>query len=250
MKLNLILKHIEKYIVIAAAVIVIILDIFNITSNYIIFEAILAVLALLMFSLIKFENKFDKLKLEGRLNNIKYFNINRANLPSFEETFDKAKEEIVIWAACFGSGINKIRLIQNKLEQRCKVKILLMALLDENGNKNSSIAHAAEISKNTGLENRLNTAHKELRDFYTSLDKEFQNLLEIRTYLKVPTATFLLINKDTNKGFIIVEPSFIGFWADELPSFEVTQFIGSGLYNVIKRSFNETWSNSKPFISK
>lgn len=179
MNLNLILKHIEKYIVIATAIIVIILDIFNITSNYIIFEAILAVLALLMFSLIKFENKFDKLKLEGRLNNIKNFNTNRANLPSFEETFDKAKEEIVIWAACFGSGINKIRLIQDKLEQRCKVKILLMALLDENGNKNSSIEHAAEISKNTGLENRLNTAHKELRDFYTFLDKEIQNLLEI-----------------------------------------------------------------------
>lgn len=248
MKFKELFKHLEKYIIIAIAVIVIALDIFNITSSSIVFEAILAVLALLMFSLIKLESKIDKIRTENKQTNFSTFYSDRDELPTFEESLSKAKTEIVIWAACLGSVIVRLKLLKNKIDQHCKVNILLMALEDENGNNNPVIKYVSEISKNTGFENRLKIAHKELIEFYNSLSEPYKKYLEIKIYMSFPTATYLFVDKDTNKGFIRVEPNLIGFWADELPSYEVTPYQGSNLYSVLNRSLSEIWSKSKSLI--
>ncbi|MBD3337643.1 MAG: hypothetical protein GF353_00950 [Candidatus Lokiarchaeota archaeon] len=244
MKLKWIPKHLEKYLVIAIATIILSLDILNITSTSVIYEATLAVLAVLMFFLIKLENKIDNLHFDSAHFKISKFYQSRETLPSLEETASIAKNEIIIWGACLGHGIVKLRLLRNKLEQNCKIKILLMSLTDNSENNNMLINKVPQVTKNTGFEERLKIAHKELKEFYSSLDEKSKSLFEVRAYDSFPTATYLFIDKDLKNGMIRTETNLFGFYADELPSFEVLNSSNSTLYQVLIRSFQEIWGKA------
>lgn len=241
-------KHLEKYLIIVIAIIVLILDIFSITSTSVIYEAVLAIFAILVFFLIKLENKLDNIKIREDLFIIDKFNQNRSDLPSFDTSLLKAEKEIIIWAACLGSTILKLGTIKNHLKKRKKIKILLMALENESESENPLISYVSNFTKDKGFVERLKISHNVLKEFYTSLDKKTQQLLEIRTYLNFPTSTYLLLDKDNKNGIIRVEPNLYGLQSDEMPSFEVKASSNSSLYNVLLRSFIDAWENAKSLI--
>ena len=96
--LNLFPKHLEKYIIISIASIVLILDIFDYIDNSIIYETILAVLAVHLFFLIKLENRIDNLsKKETIKNNVKIFRLDSKSTQYLSNTLSVASKEIVIW---------------------------------------------------------------------------------------------------------------------------------------------------------
>jgi hypothetical protein len=90
----------------------------------------------------------------------------------------------------------------------------------------------------------LKIAHKELKEFYSSLDEKSKSLFEVKAYDSFPTATYLPIDKDLKNGVIRTEPNLFGFYADELPSFEVLNSSNSTLYQVLIRSFQEIWGKA------
>jgi hypothetical protein len=182
-------KHLEKYIVISAAIMVVFLEILNITSNSIIFGAILSVLALLMFFLIKLENKIDNLRTGSINHKLNQFYQNRHECPSLETLLSKAKKEIVIWGANLSYVTSNLTLLERKLDEKCEIKLLLMSLHDEDGKQNPLIGYVSEILKDTiDFEGRLKNSHKVLINFYESLKDKQKDRFEVKIYNNFPSA--------------------------------------------------------------
>ena len=166
-------RHLDKYCVATIAISILILDIFNITSDSIISEATVAVLAILIFYLIKLENKIEKLTQLDNIEGIISFRLNRENLPGLEETFSSASEEIIFWGSALYSVHDRSDLIMQKLNQGCKVKILMMNTTDEEDNAiNPNIAAYQKITRHAGFENRVTVAKLEFEEIYNLLSSK------------------------------------------------------------------------------
>ena len=138
--LNLFPKHLEKYIIISIASIVLILDIFDYIDNSIIYETILAVLAVHLFFLIKLENRIDNLsKKETIKNNVKIFRLDSKSTQYLSNTLSVASKEIVIWEPVLININDNFNLLREKIKKECQIKILIMAKYDENRNTHSII---------------------------------------------------------------------------------------------------------------
>ena len=125
-------KYFFKYLTLLIAILIIILDLFNITDESILLEVMVAIFAIIAFILIKLDDKVDKLAQIGNFEGIMAFRLNRENIPTLDNTFALASEEIIIWGSALYSVHDRADLILKKLDQGCKVKVMMMSLFDEN----------------------------------------------------------------------------------------------------------------------
>jgi hypothetical protein len=246
---TLLKKHLDKYVVAFIAIVIILLDIIDITSQSIIFETTVAVLAILIFYLIKLENKIDKLTQIDNIEGLISFRLNRDNLPTLEETFSQASEEIIFWGSALYAVHDRSDLIQRKLGQGCKVKILMMDLYNEHEILNPNIDNYQKITRHVGFKDRVSVAKMEFEEIYNSLDNYRKELFEIRYYDLFPTANYVIIDRDSTNGFIRIEPCIYGCYSHESPSFDIGVRSASALFKVTCRSFEEVWSKSKLYSS-
>lgn len=241
------IKHYDKFCVAILALLILALDIFNVTTESILAEATMAVMAILIFFLIKLENKIDKLAQFDKIEGIRSFHLSRDNLSSLEDIFDIVSDEIIFWGSALHSVHDRSDLIVKKLNQGCKVKILMMALKNKNGDLNPLIESFQKITRHVGFHDRLSISHMEFIGIYQSLDSYQRELFEIRFYDYFPTGNFILIDKDSGKGFIRIEPFIFGCNSHESPSFDVDSKTGTKLFRVVNRAFEEVWENSSPY---
>ena len=247
MNKNRIQRHLFKYLTMVIAIIIIILDLFNITDESILLEAIIAVIAILIFVLIKIDDKIDKLAQIDNFEGITGFRLNREKIPSLESTFALAKEEIIFWGSALYSVHDRSDLILKKLNQGCKVKILMMSLVDENGTLNPNIEFYQKLTRHVGFRDRVAVAKMEFEEIFNRLDKYQKGLFELRYYMVFPTANYIIIDRSSRNGLIRVEPCIYGCRSYESPSFDIDQKSGSKLFKVIGRAFIDVWEDSAKF---
>lgn len=240
------LKHFDKTVVFVTAIIILILDILGYTTPPLVYQAILAVLAIQILFLIKLENQIEKLSHIDDIEGIKAFRLSRENLPTILNTFALASTELILWGSSLMSISYKSSLIIQKLNQGCRIKILLMAEKDVGGNVNGNIAKYQEIIKQVGFQKRLSLAHEELKALLGLLNETQKSLLEIRQYMFFPVANYVFIDKDSKKGLIRIEPSLFGFFNDQSPSFDIDARGGAKLFDLVCKTFEQAWSNSRP----
>lgn len=248
MKSKRFLKHFDKVVVFVTAIIVLILDILGVTTSATVYQVILAVLAIQILFLIKLENQIEKLSYIDDIEGIRAFRLSRESLPTILDTFALASTELILWGSSLMSISYKSSMIIQKLNQGCRIKILLMAETDAAGNSNGNISKYQEIIKQVGFQKRLSLAHEELKVLGGLLNETQKSLLEIRQYTFFPTANYVIIDKDSKRGIIRVEPSLFGFFNDQSPSFDIDARSGAKLFELICKSFEEAWSNSRPLI--
>lgn len=247
MNRKLIKKHFFEYLVMIIAILIIILDTFNITEANILLRVIVAVLAILIFILIKLDDRIDMLAQIDNFEGISGFRLNRENIPSLESTFKAASQEIIFWGSALYSVHDRSDLMKSKLNQGCKVKILMMSLFDENGNLNPCIEYYQKLTRHVGFKERVSVAKKEFENFAMKLDNYEKELFEIRYYTTFPTVNYVIIDRDYKNGLIRVEPCILGCQSIESPSFDIDMRSGLKLFKVICRAFDEVWENSIKF---
>lgn len=248
MKSKRLLKHFDKIVVFTTAITVLILDILGVTTSSTVYQVILAVLAIQILFLIKLENQVERLSHIDDIEGIRAFRLSRENLPTILDTFALASTELILWGSSLMSISYKSSVIVQKLNQGCRIKILLMAEKDAVGDLNDNISKYQETIKQVGFHKRLSLAHEELKVLLGSLNETQKSLLEIRQYTFFPTANYVIIDKDSKRGMIRVEPSLFGFFNDQSPSFDIDARSGVKLFDLICKTFEQAWSNSRPLI--
>lgn len=198
-------------------------------------------------------NKLDSLKREVTARNkevggVRTFRVNRNGLPTIAETVSQATSEVVIWGVVLNSVHWALRTVSEKLTRGCNVKLLLMALTDENGDTNPHITNHQAITSHKDVHGRLKSSHEEFKSFYQNLDENCKRLIEIRVHNILPTASYVFIDRKESRGFVRVEPNFHNFLSDELPTFEVDTQAGTELLSKLSMTFDRVWESSPTIV--
>lgn len=176
---------------------------------------------------------------------------NRKNMVSLELLMQKAQKEIIMYAvqhsylAHHGLGI-----LQGKLEMGCKVKILLMATKNQNGEINPNVTETESHRNYTGLLSQIESSTKLFESWFDSLNESAKKLLEIRTYQQCPVMSLIIIDRDEPNGLLQSEIFLYGVDVREMPHYVLSKKSGSKLFNSHSESFDRLWSKSEILRSR
>ena len=86
-------------------------------------------------------------------------------------------------------------------------------------------------------------------DWYSHLDLDAKENIEIKTYPTFPTVSVISIDKDhPSRGYIRLEPIIYKSPPEDLPSFCISISNSPNLYPVLRKRYNQLWGNSTPLI--
>lgn len=236
-------KNIEIGALIIVALILIVLDISGITS--LVAEATLAILVFIAFHLIRMGERLDEIESQDELRAIDRVYERSSELPPLEDVLTNAKTEIVFWGSVIGHVINQRNLVTKKLAEGVTIRVLFMSYQLEDGTENPLVEAASDLSTGVNMRTRLQTTHNEFETFLSSLQPQHAQLLEVRVFDTFPTAAYLFVDKESQRGIARLTPSLYGFEPGTMPSFEFSR--RSATYENLVRSFQTMWSEARPF---
>ncbi|MFX0136061.1 MAG: DUF5919 domain-containing protein [Candidatus Hodarchaeota archaeon] len=242
-------RFIESYLVLLLALSLLIADIFELIDPSILNKMILAVLSALLYVKILERREFKESTLSKEIEDISIFHSSRKNMISFSELINKAKKELIFYSIQHDTLVkNFLGQIEKKAEDGCKIKILIMSPLTENGSINPNVSEIAKHRLYSGLLQKLESNITTLKDWMARLDSSIYNRIEIRTYQEFPVATYTFIDRETMDGFVQVEVCLYGIQVFDMPSYIVTKKNGGNFYDMHYKSFEKLWTNAKDII--
>lgn len=171
---------------------------------------------------------------------------NRKNMLSLELLIQKAQKEIIMCAVQHSYlAHHGLSLLQAKLESGCKVKILMMAARDQDGEINQNVIESESHRTYKGLLPQIESSTQLFENWFDSLSEASKKLIEIRAYQQCPIAALILIDRDEPSGFIQSEILLYGIDVREMPHYVLTKKNGSNLFKTHSESFDQLWKNAR-----
>ncbi len=175
---------------------------------------------------------------------------NRKHMPPLETLIQKAQKEIILYAVQHSYVVHHgLGLLQAKLETGCKVRILLMAARNQNGEINLNVIESESHRTYTGLLPQIESSTHSLESWFDSLTEAKKKLVEIRTYQQCPIMSLTIIDRDEPNGLIQSEIFLYGVDVREMPHYLLTKKNGSNLFRSHCESFDQLWSKSEALRS-
>ena len=171
---------------------------------------------------------------------------NRNSMPSLEVLIQKAQKEIIMCAVQHSYLAHQgLSLLQAKLETGCKVKILMMAAKNQNGEINRNVIEFESHRTYKGLLSQIESSTQLFETWFDSLSEASKKLIEIRSYQQCPIAALIFIDRDELNGLIQTEILLYGIDVREMPHYVLTQKSGSNLFKTHCESFDQLWSKAQ-----
>lgn len=171
---------------------------------------------------------------------------NRKNIPSLEALIQKAEKEVVIYAVQHTYlAHHGLSLLQAKLEKGCKVKILMMAAKNQNGEINPNVLESESHRTYTGLLQQIESSTNLFGTWFDSLSEASKKMVEIRTYQQCPIASMIIIDRDELNGLIQAEIFLYGVDVREMPHYIFTKKSGLNLFKTHCESFDQLWRKAQ-----
>jgi hypothetical protein len=165
---------------------------------------------------------------------------------SLEDKLTKATHEIALYAVKHSMLVHQyLDLIAEKASKGCKIKILIMEALDEDGNPNQNVEAVTKQRLQASLRPTLEESHKLLSSWLSSLDKTTRKNIEIRQYREFPTVTYTFIDRGESHGFVQVEVFIPTVQINDLPHYVVTRRDNERFFTIHCKSFDGVWSSAR-----
>jgi hypothetical protein len=171
---------------------------------------------------------------------------NRKHMHPLEALIQKAQKEIILYAVQHSYVVHHgLGLLQAKLETGCKVRILLMAAKNQNGEINPNVIESASHRTYTGLLTQIESNTHSFESWFDSLTEAKKKLAEIRIYYQCPIMSLTIIDKDEPGGLMQSEVLLYRVDVRDMPHYILTKKNGSNLFKAHCESFDQLWSKSE-----
>jgi len=171
---------------------------------------------------------------------------NRKHMQPLEALVQKAQKEIILYAIQHSYVVHHgLGLLQAKLEAGCKVKILLMATKNQNGEINPNVIESESHRTYTGLLPQIESSTHSFENWFDSLTEAKKKLAEIRTYEQCPIMSLTIIDRDEPNGLIQSEIFLYGVDVRDMPHYILTKKNGSNVFKAHCESFDKLWNKSE-----
>jgi len=239
-------ENVENYLLVLAALVVAVLNIFEVANDTIIASTILAVLSMIIYSQIKSDRLLRSIRKVSEIRGIRTFYPDRQNVPSLENRLLLCHEEVAIMGLQLSAITHShMALLKKQAIKGCHIKFLMMNPIDGDGNKLPWVEEVGKVTSFVGLHEILISNILHLSNWLEKIPDGVRNRVEIKLYSTIPTASILLIDKDKDTGTIKVEPILHGVEPSERSSFVVDRSSSPTLYQNILDSFNDLWSEGQ-----
>ena len=180
------------------------------------------------------------------LSPISGFHKNRGTEPHLIDRYlPKTKHEIAMMAVQFTSIVHQyMGALAQKAAAGCKVKILMMAPRDPQGNANPNVEAYESQRTYTRLRSRLENTTDTFKEWLSTLDAEVLGNIQIRQYLEHPTVSMFFVDKDDKEGFLRVEVLPYKADAHDFPNYQIAREDDDEFFDFHCTSFNRLWNNS------
>ena len=237
-------RNIEIYVLTLLAIVIAVLDIFNVVNQLIANAVILSVLAALLYGRI-----LDRRQFENQIHGIREFHENRETVPSLQETLSGAKRELLLIGVALTSVVHSQRaLLENLARKGCKIKIAVWKPPSDNQQRALLIEKLEDVIDVPDLERNLPGNIERLRHWYSSLDESARKNIEIRGYTAFPSLSIIFVDKDNPEGLVHVEPIIYRAPPEELPSFRLGPHDAPKLFQILGRRYTLLWENSESLV--
>lgn len=176
---------------------------------------------------------------------------NRETLSPLDMKISQAQKEIILYSVQHSFLVHQcLGLLQKKAEAGCKIKILIMAAKDSEGEINSNVLESESHRRYEGLLSQIEASTKSLQVWANSQKNiSTQKMIEIRAYQECPVATYLFIDKDESNGFCQIEIMHYGVHAQDMPHYIVYKKNNDQFLKVHFESFEKLWKRSTILFS-
>jgi hypothetical protein len=241
-------NFLESYIVLAVGAVILVADIFGAIDPPVMNEVILAVLSAIVYLIVLERREYQRMSAQRDrdIEGITVFHPNRDSLLPLDRILRKAKKELILYAVQHSYVIHQcLGLLEEKAEAGCKIKILMMAPRSVDGEVNPNVMESASHRRYAGLLEQIESSAKSFQSWLGSLSASARQMVEIRTYLECPVATYTFIDKDETSGFVQVELLLYGIHVHDMPHYIVTKKDDGRFFDTHCESFDRLWSRSQ-----
>jgi hypothetical protein len=243
-------QNFDVLLTIAAAIIVIILDLLNIVQPDIIAAATLMILSLIGVSLLL--NRLANHRLQTTIDTAlqrmhqpsaeQVLSPFKEHVPAIEQRFWSSKEVWILSRTCSGLWANFRPQFEQLLSTKGSLRIMLV---DPEDGAGKMIVNSAEWDR----ANNLPLWRAIVQDFLEQLAKRKANLpnekLQVKTIDYLPAWTVLLLDPDTSNGTIFVELSTYQSNNQNRPTFMLNAEQDQYLYSLFLEEFKEMWKDGR-----
>jgi|GEM_PF-2924212 len=240
-------RHLESYATILVGSVLLLISVFGAKPAFAI-NGVLAAVLVLLYSNILRSRESEKLSRTLDVAGISAFHKDRGVEPHLiPRLLPTAKHDIAMLAVQFSSIVHDyLGTLAEKAAAGCKVKILMMASRDANGNINPNVEAYESQRTYTDLRSRLeNTAHT-FAEWLASLDESIRRNIEIHEYTEHPTVSMFFVDRNDIHGFLRVEVLHYKTHAHQFPNYQVLRKDDADFYDFHWKSFEALWNSARP----
>lgn len=242
-----VIRSLDLYVTLIAAVTFGILGLVGKASQEVITSGILAVLALVGFSLLRMRSQGERIsksltEISARPSADRFF----SEVDDRDEIREMISSSREVWLHGWTLGIHLVSYadeIRRAVARGLHIRILV---IEPNSPAMSIAASEAENHSASELSSNLEA---NLRRLVSPITGAVSGKLEIRTLGHVPHNTVIASDPSTEKGKIVMR--IATFRADhwQRPTFTVTRQNDPGWYEFFKAQFDKKWESANPYAS-
>jgi hypothetical protein len=237
-------RNIETYVLVIAAIVVAVLDIFDIASPSVINAAVLGALAVLLYGRVLDQRQFSDVAAKS---GIREFHPSRSSVPPLHSTLSATQHELLLIGISLSTVIqSQLSILEDLARRGRKVKLAIWEPSSEDPHRTVLVKALEDLIDAPNFGKR--TVPGRLRHWYSGLDTRARQNIEIRTYSTFPTVSIIFIDKDHPQGYVHVEPIIYRARPEELPSFRLGVLESPTLLQVLRKRYSQLWDESKPLL--
>ncbi len=172
--------------------------------------------------------------------------VNRSYMPQLKDVMNLAKKEIILYAVqhTFLRHYGLDTLI-SKVQNGCKVRILMMSPTDSSGQPNPNVAESESHRTYSGLLEQIKVSRETFVKWYASRTSDEKKNIEIKEYDRCPTVTLTIIDPESDDAQMITELLIYGIDVQKLPSFCLRKHEAKNLFDAQLESFETLWKQAQ-----
>jgi hypothetical protein len=244
-------RYIEAYLGLGIAIAAIAVEILsgfsgdNKPADVVFSTAVVILLGIVAFATIEIRRDMPSPTSVGR--RLAGFFTNRAELPSLHDQLELARREVHIFGLQLGQVTHTLLpLLEERARAGCAVRLALTSPVDRSGQALDWIDEVGDVHCFPNLADVLRVNLRRLQTWHAGLEETVRARVEIKAYDRVPTASIIMYDTDTRRGYIHVEPILFRFNPDQRPILWLREADNPDLFRLVKSKYMELWHQGIP----
>lgn len=168
---------------------------------------------------------------------------NRNSIPPFIELLNSCRQELKILGVTFSVIIhNHQNSFKDILHKGINVELLMMSPIDMRGHELPWVDEIGKVYNFDGFSDLLRANIKAIKSWRNQLEVSTRQNLKIKFYPTLPTTTMLIIDKQSEEGFIKLESLLFKFPPLSRPSYILKNKQSPDLFKCLVEMFEKLWN--------